>query len=293
MSNFEIITDSACNLSEETIEKLGIHILTLSYIINDISKPGYEKGQKLDYKAFYDQLRNKVKASTSQVTSPMADDFVRPLLESGKDILYIGMSSGLSGTFEAVAVALKALQEEFPDRKILFEDTLSAGLGQGLLVELACKLRDEGKNIEEIHKWISDNKLKQNIWFTIEDLFHLQRGGRISTAKAFIGSALGVKPILIMDENGKLVNVDKARGRKKSLDYLVDKAVERVNKEFPVDIRLMHGNCVEDAQYVATQIQERIKDVNSVNIEFLEPVIAVHGGPGIVGLIFMGSTRVL
>ena len=290
MSKFEIITDSSCNLAESIIDKLRIHILSLSYIVNDVSKPSYKEGEVFDYKFFYNQLRDKVKASTSQVTTQMALDAVRPLLEVGQDVLYVGFSSGLSGTYEAVAVALEELKLEFPERTILYEDTLTAALGQAHFVLEACRLRDEGKTIEEAHKFIADNKQKLTIWFTVDDLFHLKRGGRISAGKAIIGSALGVKPILKINEQGKLVPADKAKGRKKSLDYLVNKAVELALPKEGQTMYIVHGDCEIDANYVRDQIKEKIK-VKDIMVNYLEPVIAVHAGPGVVGLIFTAASR--
>ena len=290
MHKFEIVTDSSCNLTEDMIEKTGIHVLSLAYIVEGVEKFSYVRGQIFDYKAFYQQLKNKAKASTSQVTTAQAEELIRPLLEQGKNVLYIGFSSALSGTFSAVQVALNALREEFSNLKILEEDTLSASAGQALLVLGACKLRDEGASIEEAHKWVLEKKQKTNIYFTVDDLFHLQRGGRVSYGKAAIGSMLNVKPILVVNKEGKLVPEGKAKGRKKSLDYLIEKMAERYKPEEGADVYVIHGDSEEDAKYVKQQVEQRFK-VNKVEFTFLEPVIGVHAGPGVIGLVFMGEEK--
>lgn len=290
MKNFEIITDSCCNLTEEAIDKLDVHILSLAYIINDVENFSYIKGQVFDNKAFYNKLRSKVKASTSQVTTTQAIELVKPLLEQGRDVLYIGFSSALSGTFSAVKVAFDQLKNEFVDRQIIAVDTLSAAAGQAILVKKTCKMRDEGKSIEDARTWLEDNKMKVCIWFTIDDLFYLQRGGRISGAKAVIGAMLSVKPILAFDNEGKLRPVGKAKGRKRSVDYLLDKLQEHLSPKEGQDVFVMHGNAPEEAELLKQRIEVSTK-VNSVEIVFLEPVIAVHGGPGTMGVAFLGKER--
>ena len=286
--NFEILTDSSCNLPEETIEQLGLHIVSLAYIMNDEEKFSYVKGQKFDHKGFYDALKNKIPAKTSQVTPEQAREVCRPILEAGKDLLYVGFSSGLSGTYNAVRLALEEFKEEFADRKIYYMDTLAASAGQAHLVYMACKMRDEGKSIEEAHAWLEDNKMKLHHFFTVDDLWHLQRGGRVSAGKALMGTMLSIKPILIVNNEGKLINVGKVKGRKKSLDHLLEKMEEKIDTEAFNKVYIIHSDALTDADYLSEQVKARYEGFET-EIFYLEPVIGTHTGPGVCALVFMGK----
>jgi len=289
--NFEILTDSSCNLPEDKIEQLGLHIVSLSYIMgDDEEKRSYVKGQTFDLKGFYDALKAKIPAKTSQVTPEQAREVCRPILESGKDLLYVGFSSGLSGTYNAVRLALEEFKEEFADRKIYFVDTLAASAGQAHMVIETCKMRDEGKSIEETHAWVEENKMKLCHFFTVDDLWHLQRGGRVSTGKAFVGTLLSVKPILIVNNEGKLVPIGKAKGRKKSLDYLLERMEEKIDPLASSKIYIIHSDALADAEYLAEQVKSKHKGLET-EIVYLEPVIGTHTGPGVCALIFMGKNR--
>jgi len=286
--SFKIITDSSCNLPEETIESLGLNILTLAYFLDDVEHLSYVPGQKFDYDEFYGKLKAKVPARTSQVTPPQARELIEPLVKEGNDVLYVGFSSGLSGTFSAVALTLEELKEEYPDRKILYVDTVAASAGQGMLVLETAKQRDEGKAIEEVHGWLESNKLNVCHYFTVDDLWHLHRGGRLSAGKALMGTMLSVKPILTVNEIGKLVPCGKAKGRKKSMDMLVDKAVEGADKT--KTIYVIYSFETSEAEYLAEQVKARIPGATTQAVR-LEPVIGCHGGPGICAVIYFGSNR--
>ena len=288
--NFEILTDSSCNLPEETIDQLGLHIVSLSYVMEDVEKFSYVKGQKFDHKAFYDALKNKIMAKTSQVTPEQAREVCRPILEAGKDLLYVGFSSGLSGTYNAVRLALDEFKEEFADRKIYYADTLAASAGQMHLVLEACRMRDEGRTIEETHTWLEENKMKLCHFFTVDDLWHLQRGGRLSTGKALVGTLLSVKPILIINNEGKLVPVGKAKGRKKSLDHLLAKMEEKIDPTACNKVYIIHSDALNDAEYLSQQILSKHKGFETHYV-YLEPVIGTHTGPGVCSLVFMGKER--
>lgn len=286
--SFKIITDSTCNFSEEAIEKLDLSVISLTYIINGKEFFGYEKGQKFNHKEYYELLKSKVSAKTGQATPQQARELVQPILEQGHDVLYVGFSSGLSGTYNAVCVALEELKQEFPDHKIFYTDTLGASAGMVLLLKQACKMRDEGKTVEETHKWLEDTRLKVSYFFTVDDLWHLQRGGRLSTAKAVMGSVLSIKPILIINNEGKLVPVGKAKGRKKSLDFLLDKMDENIDKPANSTVYIIHANVEEDAGYLAKQIKMRQKGMD-VEIVHLEPVVGCHTGPGVAAVVFISK----
>jgi len=288
--SFKIVTDSSCNLPEETIDSLDLNILTLAYFINDVEHLSYVPGQKFDYDTFYNQLKEKAAARTSQVTPPQASSLIGPILADGHDVLYVGFSSSLSGTFNAVSLACEELKEEYPDRKIICVDTLAASAGQGLLVLEAAKQRDEGKPIEEVQAWLEDNKLKVCHYFAVDDLWHLQRGGRLSATKALVGALLSVKPILTVNAEGKLVPCGKAKGRKKSMDLVLDKMADGIDLSLCDTVYVVYSSDIADADYLSEQTKVRIPGIKTVNVR-LEPVIGCHGGPGIFALIYMGSNR--
>jgi len=287
MSKFHIVTDSCANLSQEAIEKHGIHVLSLSYLLDGKEIIDYVKGQKIDYSDFYGQLRNKISASTSQATPAQAEEFLRPIIAEGGDVLFVGLSGGLSGTFGAVELACSQLREEFPEQKILTVDSLCATIGIGALTMEAVRMRDEGKTIEETQEWL--NKKRHNVlhYFTIDDLFHLKRGGRLSAVKAIMGSALNVKPLLTVSKEGKLTPIGKARGRTKALDGLIEH-VTAIDPTVSANVYIVHGDVKEDAEYCTKQIREKHKGLKPVIVE-LNPVIGIHSGPGTVAIIFFGN----
>jgi len=288
MSNFIIMTDSCANISQERVEGLGLYVLSLSYLVDGVEKLSYAKDLPFDPAAFYGQLRKKVSASTSQATPAQALDYCRPIFEGGKDILYIGFSSGLSGTFHAIKTAIDELLEEFPERKAFCVDTCGATIGFGRLVLDAAKMRDEGKALEDIYAWLEENKLKALHYFTVDDLFHLQRGGRMSAVKAIMGSALNIKPLLTVSNQGKLVPIGKAKGRKKSLEWLADKTIDLIDVNMSNKIFMAHGDSLEDAEYTAKLIKEKNPSLE-IEIMGLDPVIGVHSGPGTISLFFMSQ----
>ena len=288
--SFKIITDSSCNLSEEVIDAKDLQVLSLAYFINDVEYQGYVPGRKFNYDTFYNQLKEKPSVRTSQVTPPQARELIEPIVAEGHDVLYVGFSSGLSGTFSAVLLTLEELKEEYPDRKIFACDTLAASSGQGMLVLEACKHRDEGKTIEEAHAWLEANKLKVCHKLTVDDLWHLHRGGRVSAAKAVMGTMLSIKPILRINEEGKLVPDGKAKGRKKSLDFLVEKMAEAVDTSASSTVYAVYSADISDAEYLSEQAKAAKPGINT-EIMRLEPVIGCHGGPGICALIYVGDNR--
>ncbi|MDR2167881.1 MAG: DegV family protein [Clostridiales bacterium] len=287
MNKFAIVTDSCANISQEIIDAHDVHIMTLTYLLDGVEKAGYVKGQKLDYAGFYNALRNKVPAATSQATPNQAREVFLPILESGQDALFIGLSSGLSGTVAAVSQAAESLKEQFPDRTIICVDSLSATIGYGMMVLRAIKMREEGKTLEETGEWLDEIRHKALHYFTIDDLFHLKRGGRLSAMKAIMGSALNVKPLLTVSREGKLVPIGKARGRTKALDGLVD-SVSYIDPSIDGTVYIVHGDCQKDAEYSADRIREKHKGLK-VEVIDLDPVIGVHSGPGTVAIIFFGN----
>lgn len=288
--SFKLVTDSAANLPEEMIEKYDVGILSLSFLVDGEEFYSYIKGETTDLAQFYGMMRDKKDIRTSLVNLEDAMKACDAILKEGQDVLYMGFSSGLSGTYQAVSLALENLKEEYPERKILYVDTLAAALGEGLMVKYAIDLREEGRSIEEVYQWVLDNRLKLVHWFTVEDLFFLKRGGRVSGATAVLGTALSIKPVMHVDDEGHLIVMEKARGRKKSLDALIKHMEETVIDPEKQTVFISHGDCLEDAVYVADKIKETLH-VKDVMIRILDPVIGAHSGPGTVALFFMGNKR--
>ncbi|MCL1904402.1 MAG: DegV family protein [Oscillospiraceae bacterium] len=288
---FEIITDTASGLSYKYITKNNIKMVSFKYYFGDDEYdtfvPSSDEGWLIE---FYDRLRRKESASTAMVNEDAFVTAFTEVLNKGKDFIYLAFSSGLSGTYEiAVAVAEK-LKPLYPERKMYVFDTKSAAQGLALNVDFAVRQRDKGDSIEQIYKWQCDNVLKICHWFTVDDLFFLKRGGRISGATAVAGTVLGIKPVMHVDDDGKLIKVDTARGRKASLDALVAKLGETAISPENQRVFIGHGDCINDLKYVQKQIKEKY-NVKEFETGFINPVIGVHSGPGTVALFFYGSKR--
>lgn len=286
MAKYEIFTDSSCDLSKELVERFDLKVMQLEVIIDD--KPPV-LNKDIDIKGFYNQLRDGANAKTSAVTPGYFEEHMRAALEEGKDILYLGFSSGLSVTYSNGVMVLEELKKEYPDRKILYIDTLSGSSGQGLAVYHAAKLREEGKTIEEVADAILAISSRIHHHVTVNDLFFLKRGGRISAATAVAGTVLQFKPIIIVDENGKLNNIGKVRGRKASLNELFSMLKKVQNfEELPL-VSLFHSDCLEDASHLADMIKAEFPNVE-ILIGDIGPVIGAHTGPGAIALCHLGKT---
>jgi DegV family protein with EDD domain len=287
---YEIVTDSSADLTDELLQEYGIHIVSLSFRVGGEEFPCYVQGQKTDYKQFYDRMRKGEMVDTSLIDMSTCRDIFEGILRRGNDVLYIGFSSALSGSYNAGAMVAESLRGAYPERRIATIDSLSASMGEGLLVYYAAEQRRDGKSMDEVSDWLIENRLHLCHWFTVDDLFHLKRGGRISAATALVGTMLGVKPVLHVDDEGKLVAVGKVRGRRKSLETLVDEMEKTCTNPTEQLVFISHGDCVEDAQHVERLVRERLK-VKDVQINYVDPVIGAHSGPGTVALFFLGVQR--
>lgn len=288
--SFAIITDSAANLTNQLIDKNEIGIVSLEFLVEAKPYRSYIKGEKNDLKQFYDMMRSKEHITTSAVNQQTWMDGIEPALKAGKDALVIAFSSGLSVTAQQAKMACEALQEKYPERKVRCVDSLCAAMGQGMFVMYAVQKRDEGMDVDETAKWLEENKLKMAHWFTVETLTYLKRGGRVSGATAVIGNLMSIKPVMHVDDAGKLIAVHKVRGRKASLDALVEHMQQTAIEPEKQVIYISHGDCIEDAEYVAQQCREKMH-VKDVIINILDPVIGAHAGPGTMALFFMATER--
>lgn len=287
MNEFVIVSDSTVDLPKEYLQAKQVPIISLSYIMDGVT---YEEMDGLSHKEFFEKLRTGSLPTTSQINPEQAREALEPLAKEGKDILYIGFSSGLSGSYNSVRMAAEDLKEEYPDINIITIDSLCACMGEGLLLYKALELKERGMSMKEIVEWVEANKLHICHNVTVDDLNHLHRGGRISRTTAVVGSMIKIKPIIHMSDEGKLVVIGKERGRKKSLISIVDR-MEKQMQGYDNDIVMItHGDCIEDAEFVKKQVEERF-GIHNVMINGIGSVIGSHTGAGVLAVFFMGDKR--
>lgn len=288
--SYKIITDSAANLTDEQIKEYDVEVISLKYNIDGKEYDSYIKGEKTDYAPIYKMLREKAMITTSLANRDDCDKVIKPVLENGEDVLVLAFSSGLSGTCQNIMIAAEDYREMFPDRKIIVVDTLCASMGQGMAVHYAAKLKKEGKTIEEVAEWVESNKNSICHIFTIDDLFFLKRGGRLSGTSALFGTLLGIKPLLHAAEDGKLYVTGKARGRAATLEHLIASVGEKGIDVAGQDIFIVHGDCEDEAKKIGEEVKKRY-GVKNIVYNILDPVIAAHAGPGTLAIFFLGKER--
>ncbi len=285
MANYEIFTDSSCDLSKEIIAQYDLKVMQLEVIVDE-KQPVLNN--QVEIKSFYDSLRNGSNAKTSAVTPGFFEEYMRATLESGKDILYIGFSSGLSVTYNNGLMIIEELQQEFPERKILYVDTLSGSGGEALMVYHAAKMKENGASMEEIKAEVEALRDYVHHQVTVEDLFFLKRGGRIDAKSAIVGTMLKIKPIINVDVNGKLNSVAKVRGRKSSITELVNRMKATIDPErFPY-VSVFHGDCQEEADVLEAMVKEAYPQLTVLRGD-VGPVIGAHTGPGTLVLCYIGK----
>lgn len=288
MRNYKIITDSTCDLPSTVLRELEVHVIPMEYILDGISyfQDLEDEGEKTA--SFYGSLREGKVSSTSMINTARFIGIFEPYLKQGMDVLHISFSSALSGSYNASRMAAMELQELYPQQRILVLDSIAASIGQGLLVYHAALRQQQGCTLEELYLWLEENKKKLCHWFTVEDLMHLKRGGRISALSANIGTALNIKPILSVNMEGKLVNLGKVIGRKKSLSELVLKMKTTALSPEDQVVIIGHGDSLKDAQLLASKLQNELQ-VKEVILTQIGPIIGSHTGPGMIGLTFLGE----
>ena len=287
MGKYVIITDSSADLTKEIINDPDLIAVQLDVLMEG---EGAQANCDVDIKEFYAKLRAKKNATTSAVN---IDTFLATFekhLAEGTDVLYLGFSSGLSGTYNAGLVAAKELADKYPERKVYALDTLAASLGQGLLVYYAVKMKNEGADIDSVRAFIEENKLHLCHWFTVDDLFFLKRGGRVNTATAIVGSMLSIKPVLHVDNDGHLINVLKVRGRKTSVMTLADKYGELCDDDGNKIVYISHADCLAEAEELGRIINQKYGAETKL-ITNVGTVIGAHSGPGTIALFFVGKER--
>ena len=287
MRDYIITVNSTVDTGKEWLKERNVPVIPLKYTIDGQE---YTDMYGLSDKEFFQKLREDKMSVTSQINPEEAKEMLEPYVKEGKDVLHLAFSSALSGTCNSMKIAAEELQEEYPEAKVIVVDTLCACMGEAMLLYYALKQKEAGKTIEEVAQWVEENKLHVCHNVTVDDLFHLHRGGRVSKTAAVLGTMVKVKPIIHMDDNGALQVIGKERGRKKSLHKIVDMAVERSKGWDNEIIMITHGDCLEDAEYVAKLVREKM-GVENVFIHNIGTVIGSHTGPGVVATFCMGNKR--
>ncbi|MGN0493870.1 MAG: DegV family protein [Acutalibacteraceae bacterium] len=290
MPYFDIITDSTANLTEKLIKDNGITEIPFPYF-SDGQERAHCTLEAFDDVTYYTEIKNGVRVTTSQINPQKYIDLFRTSLEAGRDILFIGISSGISGSFASATIAKEQLTEEFPERKIELIDSLGASLGEGLLVLNAAKFRADGMPLKETAERIISHRDRMYQVFTVDDLIHLKRTGRLSNAGAIIGTVLGIKPLLKGDQEGKIVSFDKVRGRARTINAMAEKYFSLVKNAETQTVGIAHANCGEDAEQLAKLIRKQLPPKEILIVKY-EPVTGSHVGPGALALFFEGDSGV-
>lgn len=290
MSDYIIMTDSSCDLPDALARELELTVLPLTVMVDGKERRNMLDESDVTYEEIYKRLRAGEVCTTSAVNVAAFEAKMEEELLAGHDILYIGFSSGLSATYNSGETAARGLREKYPERKLYTVDSLSASLGQGLLIYHAAMKKRDGMGIDEVRDWTEANKLHLCHMFTVDDLMFLKRGGRISGATAAIGTLLNIKPVMHMDDAGHLVALYKTTGRKKSLKALVDRMEALAINPSEQTVFITHGDCIADANYTADLVKERF-GVKNIVINHVGPVIGSHSGPGTIALFFLAKER--
>lgn len=285
--SYRIITDTCCDLWPQFYEELDVSVIPLTVTFKGENINSYTESW---LKEFYDGLRAGEVAQTSAVNPEGWKNAIEPVLAGGQDALVLVFSSGLSTTYQSAVIAAQELSESYPERTVKVVDTLCASMGQGLFVYTACKKRDAGYSLEQLYDWCEDNKLHLCHWFTVDDLMYLKRGGRVSAATAIVGTMLQIKPVMHVDDEGHLVKVTTARGRKGSLEAIAKKLGETGLPGENDTVFISHGDCAEDVEFLVKKLKENY-GVKEVITYYVGAVIGSHSGPGTVALFFFGDKR--
>ena len=292
---FAILTDTSCNLPQSLVDEYGLELIPLRYTLDGCEHTSFTDGKQADFGAFYDAMRSGKVVTTSLADARAASEIATRLVEGGTDVLYLGFSSGLSGSYAACEAALSEVAAAHPERKVLCADTLAASAGQGLLITYVARMRARGASVDECHEWVLKNRLSICHWFTVDDLMFLKRGGRVSAVSAVFGTALNIKPVMHVDTEGRLKVVDKVRGRKKAIAALADHFGEAL-VTCPASeqiVYISHGDCEGDARALADLLVKRYSTPEEPLayplITYVDPVIGAHSGPGTLALFFFDA----
>lgn len=288
--DYIISADTACDMPEEFFKENHIPVVSLSFVMEGKTYGG-EDGEEMPLEVFYDKVKQGKTATTNQVNVADHMNLFEQAAAEGKDVLHISLSSGLSGTYQSAVIAAQEAGEKYPGRKFFAVDSLCASHGQGLFLYYVVENRKKGMSLEENLAWIQENVLHLCHWFTVDDLEHLHRGGRVSKAAAVMGGMLGIKPVLHVDHEGRLIAVEKVRGRPKSIDSMITHMKNTIVNPEGQLILVGHTNSLEDANFLAQMAREAVPGAKDVKVMPIGPVIGAHTGIGCLSLFFLGSER--
>ncbi|WP_430616664.1 DegV family protein [Enterococcus sp. DIV0176] len=286
---YQIVTDSCCDLPYQVLEEINVDFLSMKIQLNGEELID-DLGKTFDYEKYMNELKGEAMPTTSQINVGGYLEFFRSYVEKKIPVLYVAFSSSMSGSYSSAMQAVELLKEEYENPEIYVFDTKAASVGEGLLVLAAARLKEEGKPLKEVLEWLNNNYLKVRSWVTVDDLKHLERGGRISKTSATLGSILSVKPIITVDEAGRLTNVDKVRGRNKSIQKIVDETVQSIVAPLEQTIYIAYAGDLESAEKAKKQLEEKIQ-VKNIVLYPLGPTIASHTGYGCIAIFSMGTSR--
>ncbi len=289
MSNYIIAASSTTDLTEKYASDHNLTLLPFTFTMEEQTYPD-DFGKSMSIDTFYSRVREGASASTSLVNASTYEAFFTEMLEKKFDVLYLELSSAITGSVDNAISVAKKLNEKY-ENQVYIVDSLSACRGFGLLVHYALTMKEQGKSLGEVHSWLEKNKLNLIHWFTVDDLNHLKRGGRVSATSAFVGTMLKIKPVLNMDNEGRLIPRFKIRGRKKSLQTMVDMMEKDIVNPDGQTVFIGHADCPEDARFVEAQIRKAFPGITDIQISSIGPVIGAHSGPGTVALFYMGKAR--
>ncbi len=290
MNDYVIVTDSCCDLSDVLVKKSELTVIPMILTLGGKEYKNYPDNREITPKDFYARLRGGENASTAAINMDVFTAVFEEILNQGKDVLYLGFSSGLSSTYHVSTVVAEELAAKYPERKIFCVDTLAASMGEGLLAYLAAQKKKQGAEIEEVRDFVLENRLHLCHWFTVDDLNHLKRGGRVSATTALVGSLLNIKPILHVDDEGHLINVGKVRGRKASVEKIFENMKASAVDPSAQTVFISHGDCEEDALTLKKMVEKEFKP-KDIQINAIGPVIGAHSGPGTLAVFFLGTQR--
>lgn len=290
MSNYEIITDTGANLTCEQAEKYNIKIIGFPYLIDGKEHTDDPKNKTFETKELYSLLKTKTDVKTSLINTALMEEFFEPFLKNGKDIIYICLSGGISGTYQNSCICKNTLKKKYPDREIYTVDSLSGSYGQGLLAIKCAKKREAGLSLEEVFQYASELRFNINHDFTISDLFFLKRSGRLSGAGAILGTLAMIKPMFTLDNEGKIKIYAKANGRNKAISIMLDNFRKNIDTENSDIITVVHGDCSKDADYIVSEIKKEYPS-SEILCDYLTPLVGAHTGPGAIGILYISKNK--
>lgn len=281
---YQLFCDSNCELWHTEIKALGLNVIRMPYVL-DGEEYFYDMGENTDLQAFFNKMRGGAVPKTSALNEYAYIEYFEPILARGEDIYYITFSHQMSGTFNAMQSAIAQLKEKYPDREIRYKDSKSISMGNGMIVYYAAQKYKNGVTMDELNTFLDELIQKTTVYFVVDDLTYLHRGGRISGVSKVMGNLLGIKPILHVDKEGKIINIEKVKGKKKALSALLERIKAEKEQSNEHAIYVLHGDCQEEGELFVKMIQEIVPDAN-VTLQAVGPVIGAHCGPGTIGLIF-------